>query len=167
MAGTNVARTLKHGSLALIDGAAASVTVTLMDGTLSFQAKNQPLGVVRDRGTVDQFILMDSEPLDVSFSFTMGQIYSTTTAGFANLTPYEILKGTNNNSVTISSSSPTGEPTSIDLLFTVTNPVGANPTTSDTFTFEEFIAETVSVKEGYPNMIDCSGKAKRLTQTTV
>lgn len=160
-----VARTLKHGSLALIDGAAASVTVDLMDGSLTFQAKNQPLGVVRDRGTVDQFILMDSEPYDVSFSFVMGRIYSNTTSGFANLTPFEILHGANNNSVTISSSSPTGEPTSIDLKFTVVNPAGANPTTSDIITFEEFVPEVVTVKEGYPNMIECSGKALSMAIT--
>lgn len=162
---SDVARTIKHGTLALIDGAAASVTVTFMDGGLQAQLLNAPRAPIMHRGAAQQWMLLDDAVYDVSFSLTMIEILGTTTGtGFTDLNVIEILKNTNNNTVTLSSTSAAGIPKTIDLKWTITNPAAVSPNT-EVVTFPKFYAETLTVDEGYPNKISVTGKC--LTIPTV
>ena len=79
-------RTIKHGVLKIKDSAASAVTVNLAQGTLRYQIKNKPSSLVLDRGTADQWMLVDDVPLEFSFEVAVTNILGSTTSGFSNLT---------------------------------------------------------------------------------
>ncbi len=154
-------RTIKHGVLKIKDSAASAVTVNLAQGTLRYQIKNKPSSLVLDRGTADQWMLVDDVPLEFSFEVAVTNILGSTTSGFSNLTLAEALGMPNNNTVTLSatSDSPAGEPTTFNLELVITDPNGSGSPSTETFTWSEAICDVLELVEGYPTMLNVSGKA--------
>ena len=162
-------RTIKHGVLKIKDSAASAVTVNLAQGTLRYQIKNKPSSLVLDRGTADQWMLVDDVPLEFSFEVAVTNILGSTTSGFSNLTLAEALGmgAPNNNSVTLSatSDSPAGEPTTFNLELVITDPNVSGSPSTETFTWSEAICDVLELVEGYPTMLNVSGKAISLAIT--
>ena len=147
-------RTIKNGTLKIRD-ASSEITCTFMDGGLSAQMKNRSIDIIRHRGAIQQFIEVDDEPLELSFSMHLQEFYgdaTTTSAGttLAFLTPFEAAFGANNDTFTVTSTETTltGEPDVLTIELTIGDPAGSG---TEVLTFAKCIFPTIQMEEGYPN----------------
>jgi len=152
--GQQTVRTIKNGTLKIKD-ASSEITCTFMDGGLSGQMKNRSIDIIRHRGAIQQFIEVDDEPLELSFSMHLQEFYgdaSTTgeSATLAFLTPFEAAFGSNNDVHTITSTETTltGEPDVLTLELTINDPAGNG---TEVLTFAKCIFPTIQMEEGYPD----------------
>lgn len=158
--GTSLARTIKNGTLTLKNSAAASVTVTFMDGGLRGGIKAVDAQPIRHRGTIQHYILGDDMELEGSLTLNLVEIYGTTTGtAWTDLNPAEIILGVNNNTYTMSSTTTgtAGETTLVDIVLTVADPDAVG---SETYTWAKCIFTTVEMEEGYPDRLTVAWKCR-------
>lgn len=158
--GTNLARTIKNGTLTFKNSAAASVTVTFMDGGLRGSIKQTDFQPVRHRGVIQQYIVGDDMECEGSISLYLVEILGTTTGtAWSDLNPLEIILGTNNNTVTPASTTTgtAGETTLTDIVLTIADPDAVG---SETLTWAKCCFPTAELEEGYPDRVTVSWKCR-------
>ena len=145
-------RSLKDGTITLLDGAAtpASVTVDVEDGDLSWTERT-PVDIVVDRGVLAHARASNEQPVEIAFSMIF-QSLST----HATLTPYDALKNSGGASAW-TSDEPNSDAWAVTLQFVIGDPAGG---ASETITFARFCPEEIVFQEGTPyDTLRVSGRA--------
>lgn len=148
---------LRDGVLVIKDnaGTAATLAVSLMDGTLKFSVKRD-VKIIRARGLLDHLRLGDEQIMPVSFDFKYTELLG------AAVTPYEFLTGTGGASgYTYTAETganydlvDAGDVKVVQLFFTVSH----LPSGSEIIELPNFVYEDISFSEGDDfNLISVSG----------
>jgi hypothetical protein len=148
---------LKRATLVVHDGAAASVTVKIGEGNLTFSEKRN-MEYVLDRGLLDTVKEGDQVPVEVKFDF-MWEYISGTTVGTG---LRDIVSGTTNY---VSTDSDACRPYACDVVLTY-QPVPSTCGDAETITFPDFRMESLDY-DLKAATVSCSGKCNVTRITSV
>jgi len=142
-------RSLKDGTVTLMDNTGTSVVLDVEEGDFSF-VKHQPANFISDRGVLHSSRLANEQYYDISFSM-IWQTLST----HASTTPYDALTKSGGASGW-ASVGPTGSDYAVGVIFEAAD-ADTTAAEDDVFLFK-FYPQEISISEGDPyGMINVSG----------
>lgn len=150
---TVLARSIKNGTLTFEDSASSSLTATFMNGGVSGDLHKKEYIVVRHRGAIQQFLESDDQVHEVTLSFWLVELASVTTGtAFTSITPFELMRGTANNSYTFATTSTgtAGEVPLFNVKLVIAGPSGGTAV-SETIVWSKCLAPSITMDEDYPS----------------
>ena len=145
--GTNVARTIKNGTLKFKD-ATLSVTADFEAGELSGDLKKFDFQPVLSRGVIKHFIQGDDMVHEGSLTCHVTEFIGTTAApaDFSLLTKFQVMFGSND--AQIGTTGLAGEPETVSVELTIADPDAVG---SETITWTKCVFPSITLNEGYPS----------------